>query len=433
MVSWREQPTRYDIEAVQANTRRVGLVIRIRWALLVVLVVYSAMAGLAYTASISIPELAQRMLIPAMALVFVVIYNSFYQINYKRLGNIAVWNQLQLALDAIVVSVLVYYSGGVSSWFWSMYSLFILEAAFILPKRRDAWMLAGACVMLLGAIEWLEFLRVLPHVVIPFATAEQYRDPVYVSVRYLWQLAVLAGTAAVATQLVGEQRAAEAHRQSLVVLDETTGLYSRGFFVRALPAEVRRAQRDHRALHVILLDIDRFGDFNRRFGIEAGDVLLRLIAQAITHGVGEIGDTRVTTNLAARFGGEEFVVMLAEDDSTDGPPQPSDALRLAEQLRKTVAGTTHEGAGVTVSVGVASMPGDGSSADQLLDAADAALSVAIERGGDRVVEASSLAPAQLEDELAAEAAGEGSASDGDADDDELYDGLDASDFRSLED
>ncbi len=150
MVSWREQPTRYDIEAVHANTRRVGLVIRIRWALLIVLVVYSVLAGLAYTATLSIAELASRMLIPALALLFVVVYNTFYQLNYKRFGNIAVWNNLQLTLDAIVVTVLVYYSGGVSSWFWSMYSLFILEAAFILPTRRGAWFLAVTCMVLLG-------------------------------------------------------------------------------------------------------------------------------------------------------------------------------------------------------------------------------------------------------------------------------------------
>jgi len=424
MVSWREQPTRYDIEAVQANTRRVGLVIKIRWALLIVLVVYSSAAGLAYTASLSIGELAQRMLIPAMALVFVVMYNTFYQLNYKRLGNIAVWNNLQLQLDVLVVTLLVYYSGGVGSWFWSMYSLFILEAALILPRRRDTWILAASCMVLLGAVEWLELLHVLPHVVIPFAAAEQYADAVYVAVRYLWQVAVLAGTAAVATQLVGEQRATESQRQALRVLDETTGLYSRGYFLRALPTEVRRAQRDHRALHIILFDIDRFGVFNDLFGIEAGDILLRLIAEAITRCVGEIGDMSVTTNLAARFGGEEFIVMLAEDDTIDGSPQVEDAMRLADQLRRAVAETTHAGAGVTVSVGVASMPHDGSNADQLLDAADAALSAAIEQGGDRVVGAASIASRHMEEEIIADADAE---ADGDA-----FDGFDASDLRSLD-
>ena len=412
-VSWREQPTRYDIEAVQANTRRVGLVIRIRWALLIVLVVYSGFAGLAYTVSMSITELASRMVIPAMALLFVVVYNTFYQLNYKRFGNIAVWNNLQLTLDAIVVTVLVYYSGGVSSWFWSMYSLFILEAAFILPTRRGAWLLAATCMVLLGLVEFLELFKILPHIFIPFAAADQYLDPVYVLVRYMWQVAVLAGTAAVATQLVSEQRTEEAQRQSLAVLDETTGLYSRSYLLRAMSAEVRRAQRDNRPLHVILIDIDRFGAFNKQFGIEAGDSLLKLIADVITSSVAEVGDVTVTTNLAARYGGEEFVVMLAEDDTVDGPPQPEDARRLAEQLCRAIRATTFDGAGVTVSVGVSSLPIDGIRPDELLNAADAALALAVDSGGDRVVTAAALSSSRMEDDL--------------------EDELDASDLRSLED
>ena len=210
-----------------------------------------------------------------MALLFVVVYNTFYQLNYKRFGNIAVWNNLQLTLDAIVVTVLVYYSGGVSSWFWSMYSLFILEAAFILPTRRGAWFLAVTCMVLLGLIEFLELFEVVPHVVIPFAAADQYLDPVYVFVRYMWQVAVLAGTAAVATQLVGEQRAEEAQRQSLAVLDETTGLYSRSL----LPARAGRRGRAARSATTGRCTSSSStstasASFNQRFGIEAGDALL---------------------------------------------------------------------------------------------------------------------------------------------------------------
>ena len=384
MVSWREQPTRYDIEALQANTRRVGLVVRVRWALLIVLVIYSLLAGAAYMTVMPVAELASRMLIPALALGFVALYNTFYQLNYRRLGNIALWNNLQLTLDAIVVTVLVYYSGGVSSWFWSMYSLFILEAAFILPKRRDTWALAVLCMLLLGGIDLLEYTGILPHVTIPFATAEQYRDSVYVSVRYLWQVAVLAGTAAVSTQLVGEQRAEAEGRLALTVFDETTGLYSRAYFLRALGAEIRRAQRDERPLHVLLIDVDRFGDYNRQFGIDAGDKLLNLISVAITGCLSEAGDMLVTTNLAARYGGEEFVVLLAEDHETQGPPEQDDALRLADCLRIEIGKQAVDGAGVTVSVGVASMPFDGTTPDELLDAADEALSAAIEAGGDKV-------------------------------------------------
>ena len=104
MVSWREQPTRYDIEALQANIRRVGLVVRVRWALLVVLISYSVLAGLAYTIRVPASELAQLMAVPALALALVVVYNTFYSLNYRRLGNIALWNNVALALDAIVVT-----------------------------------------------------------------------------------------------------------------------------------------------------------------------------------------------------------------------------------------------------------------------------------------------------------------------------------------
>jgi diguanylate cyclase (GGDEF)-like protein len=397
MVSWRDQPTRYDIEALQANIHRVGLVIRLRWALLVVLVIYSVLGGLAYASRMAPGELAARMTIPALALGFVVLYNTFYQLNYKRLGNIAVWNNLQLTLDAIVVTVLVYYSGAANSWFWSMYSLFILEAAFILPKRRDAWLLTGLCIGLLGAMELAELMRIVPHVDIPYATGDFHLDGVFVAVRFMWQVAVLAGTAAVATQLVGEQRSEEATRAQMAVLDEATGLYSRSYFLRALGAEIRRAQPDERPLHIVLLDIDRFGDYNRKFGISQGDQLLTGIAAAITATVGEAGDVLVTTNVAARYGGEEFVVLLAEDATVSGAPQPDDAMRLAEHLRRAIAGVSVKGAGVTVSVGVASFPADGRVADELLDAADAALYSAVEGGGDRVVAASDFPEPDIDD------------------------------------
>jgi len=390
MVSWREQPTRYDIEALQANIRRVGLVVRIRWALLIVLVVYSTLGGLAYLTVMPFTELVQRMAIPALALGFVVVYNTFYQLNYKRLGNIAVWNNLQLALDALVVTVLVYFSGSVNSWFWSMYSLFILEAAFILQRRRDAWLLAILCMVLLGSMELLELVGVFPHVTMPFASEDLYRDPVFVFVRYLWQVAVLAGTAAVATQLVHEQRLEESERHSMTVLDAATGLYSRGFFLQALASEIRRANRDGRPIHLIMIDIDSFGAFNKRFGIERGDKLLQAIAATITGVVKTAEDSEGSSNIAARIGGEEFAVLLAEDASSQGAPGVTEAAHLADKLRRAIGSTTVDDASVSVSVGIASLPVDASTVDELLDAADQALATAIDAGGNTVVAASTL-------------------------------------------
>lgn len=384
MVTWREQPTRYDIEALQANIRRVGLVIRVRWALLGVLVAYSLLAGFVYSTRMPVTELAGLMMVPAVALGFVVLYNTFYTINYRRLGNIAVWNNLQLALDAVVVSVLVFFSGGVESWFWSMYALFILEATFILPTSRGAWVHALFSCGLLGAIEWLEFAELLPHVAIPFSSGDLYHDAAYVAIRYMWQCAVLLGTASVATLIVGDFRRNEANRQGQRIIDETTGLYSRSYFMRATTAELGRAQRDERSVHVILGDLDNFGGFNNRFGIDAGDELLQRISQEVTRGVMVAGDLNSSPNVVARYGGEEFAILFAEDERVDGSPSVEAAIGLADAIRKSVTGVTVQGAGVTMSMGVATLPRDGVTIGELLDNANAALVLAAEAGGNRV-------------------------------------------------
>ncbi len=391
-ISWRDQPSRYDIEALQANVRRVGLVVRIRWALLGVLVLYSVLAGFAYSARIPFAELVELMVIPAATLGFVVIYNSYYSINYRRLANIAVWNNLQLALDALVVTVLVYFSGGVNSWFWSMYALFILEATFILPRSRDAWFHALFSCALLSILVWAEYLSILPHQQIPFAPAAYHLDATFVAVRWGWQMAVLMGTAAVGTLIVGEFRSELASRQMQTMVDTATNLFSRSYFIRTAVPEVRRAQRDHRAVHVLLIDIDRFGEFNERFGFDAGDSMISALAHTITETVALAGDLAMSTNLVARFGGEEFVVLLAEDERTQAVPTIENALGLAEQVRMACVGVAVDGAGVTVSIGVSSMPEDGMSVQELLDSADAALVCAYEEGGNRVVAAADCRP-----------------------------------------
>ena len=391
-ISWREQPTRYDIEALQANIRRVGLVIRIRWALLGVLVLYSVVGGLAYAARMPVAELTQFMMIPALALGFVVLYNSYYAMNYRRLANIAVWNNLQLALDALVVTVLVYFSGGVNSWFWSMYALFILEAAFILPRSRDAWLHALFSCALLTLLEWSELLGIVPHQQIPFASKAFHLDATFVAIRWGWQMAVLMGTAAVCTLIMAEFRSELASRRAQTIVDNATGLFSRSYFMRAAVPEVRRAQRDGRAVHVLLIDINHFGEFNRRFGFDAGDSMLTALASSISDTVSVVGDLAMSTNLVARYGGEEFVVLLAEDERTQEVPTVEGAVGLAEQVRMACVGVAVAGAGVTVSIGVSSMPGDGMSVQELLDSADVALVCASEEGGNRVVAARDCHP-----------------------------------------
>lgn len=395
VVSWREQPTRYDIEALQANIRRVGLVVRVRWMLIVVLALYSVLGGALYATHIEVAELVRLMTVPAFALGFVVLYNTFYTLNYRRLGNIAVWNNLQLGLDALVVTVLVYFSGGANSWFWTMYALFIFEAAAILPRSRDAWIHAAFSCLLLGSIELAEFAGIVPHVTIPFTSGDFFQDPVFVAVRYTWQVTVLLGMATVSTLIIGQLRQELAARLSQRIVDDSTGLYSRPYFMKAFAAELRRAQRDDRPLQILLVDVDRFGDFNERFGIDAGDRMLVEQARAMSQLLGPTGEVAETGNLVARYGGEEFCVLLSEVVETGDPFTHEEAVAFAERLRENAAGVLVDGAGVTVSVGVAAFPEDGFSTEGLLDAADAALSCAVGLGGNTVVDSSRCAGAAV--------------------------------------
>jgi len=387
MVSWREQPTRYDIEALQANMRRVGLVISVRWALVAALATFSVLAAWAYTFETPWAELWANMQIPAIALGFVLAYNTFYQLTYRRLGNIAILNHAQLLFDALVVTVLVHYSGGVHSWFWAMYLLFVLEAAFILPRKRDTWFVMVFCSLALGFVVWGEYFEVIPHVDMPYIETSLQHTRTFVAVRYLWQLTVLAGTATVATHMTAAIRAREAELAASSIVDDMTGLYDRHYFLRVLGSEVIRAEHDGRPVYVMLIDIDHFGRFNQLVGIEKGDRMLCEIADAISGSVEAAGMT--DANVVARFGGEEFAVIFTEH-SAEGFPTHNEAVALAESIRKAVSTLRISDAGVTISVGVASYPDDGATRDQLLDAVDEALLAAVAADGNTVTSAVDL-------------------------------------------
>ncbi|PWW23743.1 diguanylate cyclase (GGDEF)-like protein [Geodermatophilus normandii] len=160
------------------------------------------------------------------------------------------------------------------------------------------------------------------------------------------------------------------------VRDPLTGLHNRRYLDRALEADLARRPRTGQ-LSLLVVDVDHFKGVNDRFGHAAGDRVLTAVAGALSGAVRD-GDT------AARLGGEEFVVVLPGA----GREQ---ALVRAEQVRREVAAGRHlldgETVGVTVSVGVAVCPADGTSAAALLEAADRALYTAKATGRDRVVAA----------------------------------------------
>jgi diguanylate cyclase (GGDEF)-like protein len=386
IVSWRDEPTQYDIEALRANTERVGLVIRVRWAIVAALAVFSVIGASIYARDVPFGLFVENMRIPGIALIFVLAYNAAYQMTYRRVGNIAFLNQAQLVFDMVVASVLVYYSGGVYSWFSTMYLLFILEAAFILPRRADVWTLAGIAAVLYGLVLGLDYAGVIPHVPMPFIDNSLYHNSTYVLVRYLWEVTMFGGTVTVGTLMMGAISRREQELRATSFVDEITGLFNRPYFNRVLVTEIERARRDGRELGLVIADIYHFGEVNRVFGLDVGDAILAGLGTTLREVAHAELDGARETNVSCRVGGEELAVIVPEisraDDAVASVRERT--LAIAEEFRSRVEATIINGLTVTVSVGVAVFPRDGDTPDALVDAADRALFAAEQAGGNKV-------------------------------------------------
>jgi diguanylate cyclase (GGDEF)-like protein len=165
-------------------------------------------------------------------------------------------------------------------------------------------------------------------------------------------------------------------RQS--IRDGMTGLFNRSFMEVALERELHRAARQSKDLALMMVDIDHFKQFNDTFGHEAGDLVLREVAENLRLGVR-------SEDIVCRFGGEEFVIILPEIS-------PTSALERAELLRQRIEGLALRYHGqplrqVTVSIGLALSPVNSQGSDDLLRCADRAMYAAKRRGRNRVVQA----------------------------------------------
>lgn len=168
---------------------------------------------------------------------------------------------------------------------------------------------------------------------------------------------------------------AEQDLAELAATDSLTGLANRRQLDQVLRREWSRAQRNHRALAVMMVDVDHFKAFNERHGHQGGDEALRKVAAAIARSI------RRPADLAARYGGEEFLVVLPETERHG-------AQVLAERIRRSVEALplfADDTAPVTVSIGIGCYTPDAQhDLATLLGSADDALYSAKRNGRNRV-------------------------------------------------
>lgn len=168
----------------------------------------------------------------------------------------------------------------------------------------------------------------------------------------------------------------------LATRDSLTGLHNRREFDRMVAEECQRATRFGHPFALVMADIDFFKKINDTHGHQVGDEVLKHVASLLA------GQLRVVDRIA-RYGGEEFAILMVE---TDRKPAVEGIQRLFALLAETPcqpAGTDLT-LNVTLSAGLAIMPDDAASCDQLIAAADKALYAAKHAGRNRVVTAHSL-------------------------------------------
>ncbi len=342
---------------------------------------FTLAAGAIYIANGSPGHLWRQMTAPAVALCVVLAFNIYCQINYRRLGNIAAFNIVQLLVDIVVVTVIVYSSGGVSSWFPDVYLLIVLEAALIVPSVRQVFGIAFAAWVLYAADLLAVYVHLLPHTAVPFEHPQVEHMGSFVAVRLMWQLTVNFSIATVGTLLMRDIRARETRHASESIRDARTGMLTRSFFRRLMDREIARARISHSGLSVVMLDIDGFQRFNSAFGVEAGNAMVARIAQVIQECVAADPASDSALALSARYGGEEFAIVVPERE----PSLPLNGAALGELIRVAIGDLRVDDRGVTVSVGVAAYPVDGSTTAEMVASADEALANAKESGGNRLV------------------------------------------------
>ncbi len=302
------------------------------------------------------PQTQQAVLILlALAGVFLILVNDVLPPNALGSAKFVVEGSVALTGAAMLVAL----TGGVESPFFFTFPLIVAGAALVVSQSVTLGLLAIATLGYLVAVA------------LGSAADTSTTTAVAIVVVNLTALVLLTYVAGV---IAREQRRARDEAIRLSAVDPLTGLFNRSFFFAAIEREIARCARSGRGFCLLMMDLDELKAVNDRLGHFYGDRVLRGVGEVVSAGVRRI-DT------AARYGGDEFVVLLPETD-------PTGAFVLAEKIRLGVQDMSVDLPSTTpqpsLSVGVVAFPDDGRTADELMISADGAMYASKRAGKNRV-------------------------------------------------
>ncbi|MFN0303907.1 MAG: diguanylate cyclase [Burkholderiales bacterium] len=169
--------------------------------------------------------------------------------------------------------------------------------------------------------------------------------------------------------------------RELSIRDPLSGLFNRRYLEESMARDLSRAARESKPLAIFMIDVDHFKRFNDQFGHEAGDAVIRLLGRTLKESVR-------ASDVAARYGGEEFTVVLYNAPIEGARIWAGRFMQSVHNLELKSRGNILPG--ITVSMGLAMFPDFGANADEVIQAADAALYESKRAGRDRLTVASTV-------------------------------------------
>ena len=281
-------------------------------------------------------------------------YVHFYKLENRSKLMFENWVMI------VFITWVVWYTGQINSPLLNLYLLPIIASALIFGKLPTALKVGAiiACFMYFAHNPKSKTLLTLP---------------------FWGELLALCApmilVAYITTMLAADIRHAVDKIKQVSDTDELTGTYNMRAFSSMLQRAFRQAVRYGHALSVVMIDSDNLKQINDTYGHESGNRLLQHLVRCIR-------EQLRGSDVMARFGGDEFIVLLPETNNKG-------ALEMAERIRKAIEISRFDvrsgDASITVSLGVASYPEDGGNLDVILDKADKAMYRAKQRGRNKVV------------------------------------------------
>ncbi len=350
----RPSPTQGESVSIEQEELR-GIsrtVAEIHWLLLILVLLFLIFGGASDDPESSAAVSAGLFFYAALVMSFR--YANFYRRETR-------W---KIAIEAVgmvaFITWVLWYTDGLASPLLNAYLLPVITSALTLGKVFTllAVGLIAACYILLGGGVSPEQIMSLPFVA-----------------AFTAQLAPVLLVGYITTMFSADIRYGLARAKLLSETDELTGLLNVRGFALAANRLFAQATRHGRSTSVLMIDSDNLKSMNDSYGHAAGNALLKHLAESIQ------AELRFT-DLAARYGGDEFIVLLPDTPAKG-------AMEVAERIRARVAGSPLDDGGrrlaSSVSIGIASYPEDGATLDGLAAHADRALYDAKQDGRNRSV------------------------------------------------